>query len=377
MANRIINKEKIYSGNYALNIFDGVKIGTVITYSGDDIPRGFLRCDGSAVERGKYAELFKVIGTKFGEGDGSTTFGLPNIIDATDPKLFYLIKWNDEGASLNYATTEKSGFVRFATKEETEKGERDDVAITPKHFGDAFVKKSYEPEDCLKSITVNDEGLAEPAILYGIYGNEKAGAYATRADYVQAHIDKIKHLANRGLSTFDYVAFSTAAENPKGSSEYTMIEVKLVNPKSPQIVMLAYPQETNNSIYVCKCPLLGSAWTPWQKLVNNYIGDIEPKKITSLATGLTGEIWYQVKNNEVLISANNLVPNNGDQLYIINSFPTNLLPDKLSQVCNPITTYSASGKVGGLLYADHDALKFKSHTTGTMYGFLTYMLWER
>lgn len=39
---------------------------------------GFLLCDGSAVSRETYADLFAVIGTKFGEGDGSTTFNLPD-----------------------------------------------------------------------------------------------------------------------------------------------------------------------------------------------------------------------------------------------------------------------------------------------------------
>ena len=40
---------------------------------------GFLLCDGSAVNRETYADLFAVIGTTFGEGDGSTTFNLPDL----------------------------------------------------------------------------------------------------------------------------------------------------------------------------------------------------------------------------------------------------------------------------------------------------------
>ena len=39
---------------------------------------GFLLCDGSAVSRETYADLFAVIGTTFGDGDGSTTFNLPD-----------------------------------------------------------------------------------------------------------------------------------------------------------------------------------------------------------------------------------------------------------------------------------------------------------
>lgn len=42
------------------------------------VPAGFLYCDGRAVSRTTYAALFNVIGTRFGAGDGSTTFLLPD-----------------------------------------------------------------------------------------------------------------------------------------------------------------------------------------------------------------------------------------------------------------------------------------------------------
>ena len=44
-------------------------------------PDGYLVCNGAEVSRETYADLFAVIGTTFGEGDGSTTFALPNLID--------------------------------------------------------------------------------------------------------------------------------------------------------------------------------------------------------------------------------------------------------------------------------------------------------
>lgn len=39
----------------------------------------WLKCDGSAVSRTEYSELFNAIGVSYGNGDGSTTFNLPNI----------------------------------------------------------------------------------------------------------------------------------------------------------------------------------------------------------------------------------------------------------------------------------------------------------
>lgn len=54
-------------------------IGTIIQYGSDTIPEGWLLCDGSAVSRTTYADLYAVIGTTFGVGNGSTTFNVPNL----------------------------------------------------------------------------------------------------------------------------------------------------------------------------------------------------------------------------------------------------------------------------------------------------------
>lgn len=53
--------------------------GVVNIYAGATAPTGWLICDGSAVSRNTYANLFLVIGTTYGDGDGSTTFNLPNL----------------------------------------------------------------------------------------------------------------------------------------------------------------------------------------------------------------------------------------------------------------------------------------------------------
>lgn len=43
------------------------------------VPEGWLQCNGAAVSRTTYAALFAVVGTKYGSGNGSTTFNLPNL----------------------------------------------------------------------------------------------------------------------------------------------------------------------------------------------------------------------------------------------------------------------------------------------------------
>lgn len=53
--------------------------GAVVSIGMSTIPSGWLECDGSAVSRTTYADLFAIISTTFGVGDGSTTFNLPDL----------------------------------------------------------------------------------------------------------------------------------------------------------------------------------------------------------------------------------------------------------------------------------------------------------
>lgn len=54
-------------------------IGVIMPTASEKIPKNWLLCDGSAVSRTEYPALFFAIGTIYGEGDGSTTFNLPDM----------------------------------------------------------------------------------------------------------------------------------------------------------------------------------------------------------------------------------------------------------------------------------------------------------
>ena len=54
-------------------------MGSLIPALVENAPEGYLLCNGQAVSRTTYANLFAVLGTTFGEGDGSTTFNLPDL----------------------------------------------------------------------------------------------------------------------------------------------------------------------------------------------------------------------------------------------------------------------------------------------------------
>lgn len=67
-------------------MFDGVKwdcannpAGTVQYFANTTTPNGYLECNGQAVSRTMYAELFNAIGTTYGPGNGSTTFNVPDL----------------------------------------------------------------------------------------------------------------------------------------------------------------------------------------------------------------------------------------------------------------------------------------------------------
>lgn len=53
--------------------------GIIMAFGGTTVPTGYLLCDGSAVLRTAFSNLFSVIGTANGVGDGSSTFNLPDL----------------------------------------------------------------------------------------------------------------------------------------------------------------------------------------------------------------------------------------------------------------------------------------------------------
>lgn len=53
-------------------------VGTVSFFAGTAVPPGWLEMDGDPISRTDYANLFAKIGTRYGVGDGSTTFNLPD-----------------------------------------------------------------------------------------------------------------------------------------------------------------------------------------------------------------------------------------------------------------------------------------------------------
>ena len=71
-----LNVYRYYTGTAWVGV---TPIGSLMPYAGTTTPAGFLLCSNVAVSRTTYADLFAVIGTTYGVGDGTTTFNVPDL----------------------------------------------------------------------------------------------------------------------------------------------------------------------------------------------------------------------------------------------------------------------------------------------------------
>ena len=83
MSSNIVNSDGSVTRVAGGTLWADSPIGTILAYGGATAPAGWFICQGQAISRTTYSELFAVIGTSFGTGDGSTTFNLPDLREAT------------------------------------------------------------------------------------------------------------------------------------------------------------------------------------------------------------------------------------------------------------------------------------------------------
>lgn len=63
----------------ALGASNSFAAGMLMPYAGSSAPTGWLLCYGQAISRTTYSDLYAVVGTTYGAGDGATTFNLPDL----------------------------------------------------------------------------------------------------------------------------------------------------------------------------------------------------------------------------------------------------------------------------------------------------------
>ena len=76
--NTTLAQQEIYTG-LAWERVGGIPSGSVVSMASETVPTGYLECNGAAVSRSAYSQLYSSIGTRFGAGDASSTFNLPDL----------------------------------------------------------------------------------------------------------------------------------------------------------------------------------------------------------------------------------------------------------------------------------------------------------
>lgn len=73
----------------------------------EDLPSGWVSCDGRALSRKDYEELYKILGDQYGSGDGQSTFNIPDlrgrvIVGSGQGQNLNLYKPGDKGGEENH-----------------------------------------------------------------------------------------------------------------------------------------------------------------------------------------------------------------------------------------------------------------------------------
>lgn len=84
----------------------GVPVGTILPFAGALAPPGWLLCAGQEVSRASYAGLFAAVANRYGNGNGATTFNLPDFRGRVPVGLD-----NMDGASANRVTSTQADIL--------------------------------------------------------------------------------------------------------------------------------------------------------------------------------------------------------------------------------------------------------------------------
>lgn len=83
------NINQIIDGTLPIEGTSNISIGSIFLHGSQIVPDGYLKCDGAAVSRTTYVDLFNTLGTIYGSGNGTTTFNVP------DMRGYFARGWDD------------------------------------------------------------------------------------------------------------------------------------------------------------------------------------------------------------------------------------------------------------------------------------------
>ena len=72
-------RAEVYTGSEWVLLGGSVPVGSIYWFGNLNAPSGYLPCNGAAISRSTYSDLFTAISTTHGSGDGSSTFNVPDL----------------------------------------------------------------------------------------------------------------------------------------------------------------------------------------------------------------------------------------------------------------------------------------------------------
>ena len=115
------------------DIVNRSEVGAIKPWTKTTAPDGYLLCNGAAVSRSTYADLFAVISTTYGSGDGSTTFNVPQL-QGKMPQGFDGNTYNLAGTgganTVTVSVTDNKAATSTSTQSVTVTGNIDNTSLT-------------------------------------------------------------------------------------------------------------------------------------------------------------------------------------------------------------------------------------------------------
>ena len=189
---------------------DTLPVGAIMPFGSDTIPDNWLLCNGQAVSRTDYQELFNTIGTTYGSGDGFTTFNLPDL----QGKIPVGKDENDE----DFDTLGNTGGEKEHTLTINEMPTHNHhIAVRNNNATGLYETKATNATgDLGDSVTANEGGsqphnILQPYIVqnYIIKAKQSAGVVATVVDGLNSTSATNALSANQGRILNDRFNYST------------------------------------------------------------------------------------------------------------------------------------------------------------------------
>lgn len=200
---------------------DSAPLATITPYAASTLPTGWLLCDGAAVSRTTYADLFAIVGTTWGVGDSSTTFNLPDLIGATpagagtstgytrNETTYFAVKHNDTFQNHRHQTypyTVVGGSGGTTGLDAADYASQSSYYLTGDPASDLVYNQNPRQSDVTKGKTVGVNFIIKALVIYQTQLLLSDGTLSTKATgaEVDTGTDDLKFITSKALLDSTY-----------------------------------------------------------------------------------------------------------------------------------------------------------------------------